>query len=183
VFQSFNLFANLHLPTTLLPRSRRRNAKDPDGLLRELGLDRRARHLPGELSGGQQQRVAIARALVNDPPLILADEPTGNLDSQSGYLVLHVLERLARERGKMVLVVTHDFRFAEVADRILWLEDGEFHAAPSDEATEADPVCGMAIVPGRAAAIRTVDGRTYVFCSQICAERFDRSPSAFVRAS
>jgi putative ABC transport system ATP-binding protein len=152
-------------------------------LLRDLGLDRRARHLPGELSGGQQQRVAIARALVNDPPLILADEPTGNLDSQSGYLVLHLLERLARERCKTVLVVTHDFRFADVADRVLWLEDGEFNTAPSDEATEADPVCGMAIVPARAAATRTVDGRTYVFCSQICAERFDRSPSAFVMTS
>jgi len=146
-------------------------------------LDWIAGHGTFELSGGQQQRVAIARALVNDPPLILADEPTGNLDSQSGYLVLHLLERLARERCKTVLVVTHDFRFADVADRVLWLEDGEFNTAPSDEATEADPVCGMAIVPARAAATRTVDGRTYVFCSQICAERFDRSPSAFVMTS
>lgn len=118
---------------------------------------------------------------MNDRPLILADEPTGNLDSQSGYLVLHLQERLAKDGGKTVLVVTHDFRFADVAGRILWLEDGQFHAAPSDEATEADPVCGMAIVPARAAATRTVGGRTYVFCSQICVERFDRSPSLIAR--
>ncbi|MBI4261229.1 MAG: ABC transporter ATP-binding protein [Actinobacteria bacterium] len=130
VFQAFNLLSNLsaesnvRLPTMLLPRRRRPDDRRPRELLEELGVGNRARHRPGQLSGGQQQRVALARALVNDPALILADEPTGNLDSRSGEQVLELLERMARARGKSVLIVTHDERIAGQADRVLWLQDG-----------------------------------------------------------
>ena len=187
VFQAYNLFpslpaaSNVRLPSALLPR-RARHPERAATLLREVGLEDRREHLPGELSGGQQQRVAIARALVNDPALLLADEPTGNLDSRSGYAVIHLLERLARERMKTVLVVTHDLRISQVADRTLWLADGRWAPGPAEAAAVTDAVCGMEIVADRAAAIRTVDGRTFYFCSDICAEKFDRAPTAFDHA-
>jgi ABC-type lipoprotein export system ATPase subunit len=82
-------------------------------------------HLPSDLSGGQKQRVAIARALANDPPLILADEPTGNLDSKTGYEVMELLCcGLGRDEGHSIVIVTHDTRLRDIADRVLWLEDG-----------------------------------------------------------
>ncbi len=92
---------------------------DEDG-----GLASRRHSLPGKLSGGEKQRVAIARAFINQPPVILADEPTGNLDSQSGQDVMMILHDVARDEGRSVILVTHDPRVEDVADRILWLEDG-----------------------------------------------------------
>jgi ABC-type lipoprotein export system ATPase subunit len=128
VFQSFHLLArttaleNVELP---LLYSRRR---DIDGLgaraLEAVGLADRASHHPGELSGGQQQRVAIARALVNDPDLILADEPTGNLDRRSGLEVIALLQRLNRD-GRTVVLITHDEQLATMAKRIVRLADGK----------------------------------------------------------
>lgn len=93
-------------------------------LLRLLGLGDRMHHLPSQLSGGQQQRVAIARALANDPPLLLADEPTGNLDSAASETVLNTLERIRREVGTTIVLVTHSRELAERADRVLTLVDG-----------------------------------------------------------
>ena len=86
-------------------------------------------HLPTELSGGEQQRVAIARALINDPEIIFADEPTGNLDSKAGQGIMELLMGLAREEGKTLAVVTHDARLATLGDRILYLNDGQLAGA------------------------------------------------------
>jgi predicted ABC-type transport system involved in lysophospholipase L1 biosynthesis ATPase subunit len=92
--------------------------------LRDVGLGERMHHLPAELSGGEQQRVAIARALTNDPDIIFADEPTGNLDSKTGDSIMHLLMELARGRNKTLVVVTHDQRLASLGDRELRIVDG-----------------------------------------------------------
>jgi len=92
--------------------------------LRAVGLADRMQHLPAELSGGEQQRVAIARALTNDPDIIFADEPTGNLDSKTGDVIVDLLLNLARDRKKTLLVVTHETRLAERGDRELHIKDG-----------------------------------------------------------
>jgi ABC-type lipoprotein export system ATPase subunit len=95
-------------------------------LLAMLGLGERLDHKPADLSGGEKQRVAIARALANDPPLILADEPTGNLDSKTGQEVMELLCcGLGRDQGRSIVIVTHDHRLRSIADRVLWLEDGQ----------------------------------------------------------
>ena len=130
VFQFFNLIPtltveeNLLLPMELKGRIGPEQRRAALALLAEVGLADRAGSFPDRLSGGEQQRVAVARALANDPPLILADEPTGNLDSKTGAAVMHLLETAVRERGKSVLCATHDQRVQEVADRIVWIEDG-----------------------------------------------------------
>jgi putative ABC transport system ATP-binding protein len=130
VFQSFNLIprtraiANVELPLTYarLPRSER-HARARAALV-SVGLSDRANHLPSELSGGQQQRVAIARALVTNPAMILADEPTGNLDSRSSEEILTVFDRLS-ERGRTIVLITHEAEIAHHADRVIRLRDGE----------------------------------------------------------
>jgi putative ABC transport system ATP-binding protein len=134
VFQTFNLLARTSaLKQVMLPMQYTRNGKRiPLGererrareALEMVGLGDRMRHLPTELSGGQQQRVAIARALVNDPPIIMADEPTGNLDSKSGAEVMEILQRLHRERGITVVMVTHDEEIGAQAQRVVRLLDG-----------------------------------------------------------
>ncbi len=100
-------------------------------LLEMLGLGQRLDHRPADLSGGEKQRVAIARALANDPPLILADEPTGNLDSKTGQEVMELLCcGLGRDQGRAIVIVTHDHRLRQIADRVLWLEDGRLAEDP-----------------------------------------------------
>jgi putative ABC transport system ATP-binding protein len=131
IFQSFNLVPsmtavqNVELPLVLAgvaPALRRARALDA---LDQVGLRPRQHHRPVELSGGEQQRVAIARALVNDPPLLLADEPTGNLDSANARQIVELLARVQQEQGKTVLVVTHHLpEVAAVADRVITLADG-----------------------------------------------------------
>jgi putative ABC transport system ATP-binding protein len=131
VFQSFNLIPvltaeeNIELPL-LLTRLNGRDRRRRVGTALELvGLTERARHLPRQMSGGQEQRVAIARALVTDPTLVVADEPTGNLDSQSARDVLGLLQSLARETGRTVIMVTHDPKAAAFGTRTIYLEKGE----------------------------------------------------------
>ncbi len=130
IFQFFNLMPtltameNVMLPALLegkYPRELETRAGD---LLGRVGLGQRLHHLPGELSGGEMQRVAIARALVNAPGILLADEPTGNLDSHSGQQVLALLREVATETGAAVVMVTHDKHAAAVGDRLLTLQDG-----------------------------------------------------------
>lgn len=136
IFQFFNLIPTLTaLENVALPiqfaRQRRFNPdKRAKALLELLGLKDRMRHRPSELSGGQQQRVAIARALANNPPLVLADEPTGNLDTESGLLVLEALHNIRRETGTTIVIVTHDQSMAENTDRTLTLIDGEIIQSP-----------------------------------------------------
>jgi putative ABC transport system ATP-binding protein len=132
IFQAFNLFEALtaleNVEVALnLHGVRGREARDNAlRLLDAVGLAGRAHHLPRDLSGGEKQRVSIARALAGSPPIVLADEPTGNLDWKNGQRVVELLAREARERGRAVVVVTHDGRMETMADRILHIEDGRF---------------------------------------------------------
>ena len=134
VFQSFHLIArltaaeNVELPLTLAGIPPRERAPRVAAALAALGLESRASHRPAELSGGQRQRVAIARATIMRPPLLLADEPTGNLDSQAGAQVVEILERLHREEGVTLLMVTHDPAIGQRATRRLRISDGRVAA-------------------------------------------------------
>ena len=132
IFQMYNLmpvlsaFENVELPLLLTPLSRAERRKHVDASLRIVGLSDRAAHYPRQLSGGQEQRVAIARAIANDPVLLLADEPTGNLDATSAQEVLELLEQLNAEFGTTIIMVTHDPKAARRAKRLLHLEKGTF---------------------------------------------------------
>jgi putative ABC transport system ATP-binding protein len=128
IFQFFNLLPmltaeeNIRLPLELA--STKRDKKWTDGLIDKVGLDDRRKHRPSELSGGQQQRVAIARALVSRPTVMFADEPTGNLDSQTSAEILRLLAESVQEFGQTTVMVTHDAHAAAIADRVLFLADG-----------------------------------------------------------
>jgi putative ABC transport system ATP-binding protein len=131
VFQSFNLYPtlnaveNVELPMMIVEKNTKERKKRALNLLKIVGMEKRADHLPSQLSGGERQRVAIARALANDPSLILADEPTGNLDSKTGYEIMLFLNRLQKKEGKTVVMVTHEKDIAKYAKRIIHLRDGE----------------------------------------------------------
>ena len=131
IFQVFNLVPvlsardNVELPLRLLNLSKERRRKQVETALEIVGLSDRAGHLPSQLSGGQEQRVAIARALATDPKIIIADEPTGNLDEKSGEQVVDVLRRLTSEFNKTIILVTHDSEIAQHADRTLYLRHGQ----------------------------------------------------------
>ena len=131
VFQTFNLipvltaFENVELPLLLTTLGGRERRQHVEAALSLVGLADRMRHLPRQMSGGQEQRVAIARALVTDPTLVVADEPTGNLDAQSAADVLNLLQTMNRTAGKTIVMVTHDPRAASYASRTVHLEKGE----------------------------------------------------------
>ncbi|MCP9624125.1 ATP-binding cassette domain-containing protein [Nocardia otitidiscaviarum] len=185
VFQSYNLLGalsaleNVALPAALAGASHRTRRDRAEALLARLGLAHRSRHRPDALSGGEQQRVAIARALINDPSLLLADEPTANLDAASGYQVLHLLQEIAADERKTIVIVTHDHRITAVADRLLWLAEGQLRDRETAFVTAADPVCGMEIMVERAAGHRTAGGRTLYFCSRICLDKYDADPQRY----
>lgn len=130
IFQNFNLIGvltaleNVALPTVFAGLPWEEGLKKAEELLRLVGLGDRLEHLPSELSAGQQQRVAIARAMVNDPDIILADEPTGNLDHETGRRIIGLLQRLNRERGVTIIAATHDVEMIKGSDRVVWLRDG-----------------------------------------------------------
>lgn len=134
IFQSFQLIPTLSawenvavplFPEKMKEEDRRERAVT---LLKQMQLEHRLDHLPGAMSGGEKQRVAIARALVNHPKIIFADEPTGNLDSQTGQAIMQLLETLHKEHGMTILMVTHDLELSKTADRVLRMQDGEIVA-------------------------------------------------------
>jgi putative ABC transport system ATP-binding protein len=130
IFQFFNLLPtlsaeeNITLPLIIDGRNPRQHQQRVDALLALVGLVDRRHHKPDQLSGGEQQRVAIARALVTEPAIVLADEPTGNLDSKTGTVIMELLRRSCDELGQTIIVVTHDPKAAAYADRIVFLSDG-----------------------------------------------------------
>ena len=132
IFQDFNLLSaltvleNVALVASLAGRKKGQAQQKAERLLTQLGLGERLHFLPEKLSGGEKQRVAVARALINDPAILFADEPTANLDSKIGLEIMRLLRAIAREQGRSVVIVSHDQRIRDIADRVLWLEDGEF---------------------------------------------------------
>jgi putative ABC transport system ATP-binding protein len=130
VFQNYNLLANftarenVEVPMALAGLSRRERRRKSDKLLESVGLADRAKHYPSELSGGQQQRVAIARALANDPPILIGDEITGELDSKTGFEVMEIVAGLSQDQGTTIVYVTHDPRMSKFAGRVIQLRDG-----------------------------------------------------------
>jgi len=153
VFQAFHLMdeltaqENVELPALLAGHPPRDAARRATNLLDAVGLTDRAGYLPQALSGGQRQRVAIARALVNEPAVVLADEPTGNLDSAATSEVLRLLQTLHRS-GRALVVVTHDARIAAIADRVVTMRDGGFVGETRPERRATDDLTGRAAVGG-----------------------------------
>ena len=147
VFQSFNLvprtsaLENVELPLIYAGVGASERARRARAALAEVGLSDRERSMPNQLSGGQQQRVALARALVNNPSLILADEPTGALDTRTSVEVMEIFQRLNRERNLTIIVVTHEHDIAEYAQRVIHFRDGRIHSdAPVEHRRDAGEV-------------------------------------------
>ena len=185
IFQSFNLWEslsvleNVELPLNMGGLTGRPARERARVLLVDRGLESRLAFRTRDLSGGEKQRVSIARALANEPRLLLADEPTANLDSKHGRDVMHLLHEIAKKGDRAVIVVSHDERIREVADRVLWLEDGRFKDMGR---LVIDPVCGMSVDMERTAASLEHDGRVYYFCSRGCSWEFQEDPASFARA-
>jgi putative ABC transport system ATP-binding protein len=183
IFQDFNLLSalscldNVAIVAQLTGLSSKAARQRAQQLLEQLGLGHRLSFLPEKLSGGEKQRIAIARALVNQPDLILADEPTANLDSHHGHETMRLLRRIAREENRSVIIVSHDQRIKDIADRVLWLEDGQFKEVVE---MTIDPVCGMVV--DRAAAPAHIDheGRLFYFCARGCLDEFLQAPERFL---
>lgn len=187
VFQAFNLLdpltaeENILFPSQLKKQDKLEVHAYCEHLMEKLGLLHRRHSLPRTLSGGEKQRVAIARALINRPPIILADEPTGNLDSQSGQDVMMILHDISRVEGCGVIVVTHDPRVEDIADRILWLEDGALQTRRAEEHTwMKDPVCGMRVDAWRAIYSTNFHDQPFYFCSERCLDKFKRDPGLYI---
>jgi putative ABC transport system ATP-binding protein len=134
VFQFFNLLPrltalkNIELPLAISGVSEKEMAERAKQMMEFVGLEARENHRPSELSGGEQQRVAIARALITNPKIILADEPTGNLDTKTGWEIVQLMKKLNEEKNQTFIVITHDQHIAETADRIVHLKDGSIEA-------------------------------------------------------
>lgn len=130
VFQTYNLISktnalkNVELPMLYAGMGKKERQQRAEELLAMVGMEDRMKHLPEELSGGQKQRVAIARAMANDPAIILADEPTGALDSETGRMVMDIFKRLNKEQGKTIVLITHSLELAEETKRIITIKDG-----------------------------------------------------------
>ncbi len=144
VFQTYNLVArttalkNVELPMLYAGTSRGARKKRALELLRMMDMEERMKHSPDELSGGQKQRVAIARAMANDPAIILADEPTGALDSETGRMIMDIFHRLNKEQGKTIILITHSPELADETQRILTLKDGRITGERKGSGKRAD---------------------------------------------
>jgi putative ABC transport system ATP-binding protein len=141
IFQNFNLITvltaleNVALPTVFAGIPRKEGLKKAEGLLQSVGLGERMNHKPTQLSAGQQQRVAIARALANDPAIILADEPTGNLDLNTGTEIINLLHGLNKTRGLTLVAATHDLKMIKASDRVVLMRDGKIEKIELAEST------------------------------------------------
>ena len=175
IFQDFNLIAalsareNVEVALNIAGVTGRPARERAQALGADMGLRERLDFPVEKLSGGEKQRVAIARAIVNRPALILADEPTANLDSHHGAETMRLLRALAKEEGTTVVIVSHDERLREIADRVLWLEDGRFKTL---QALVRDPTCGMLVDPQEAPASLEAEGERLFFCSAGCQGEF-----------
>lgn len=184
IFQDFNLLAalsardNVAIVAELAGIGRQAARRRAHVLLEELGLGNRLAFLPEKLSGGEKQRVAIARSLANEPSLILADEPTANVDSKIGHDLMNLFRRVTSEQGRSAVIVSHDQRIRTIADRVLWLEDGQLTAMGG---LPVDPVCGMAIERTDAPTTEW-KGQRFTFCSAGCLAEFQADPDHFVSA-
>jgi len=183
IFQDFNLLSalscldNVAMVGQLNGLPRREARKHARVLLEQLGLGHRLNFLPKKLSGGEKQRVAIARSLINKPDIILADEPTANLDSHHGHETMRLLRRIAKEENRSVIIVSHDQRIRDIADRVYWLEDGEFKNMVE---MALDPVCQMSVDRESAPARAEWGGITYYFCANGCREVFLKEPEIYL---
>ena len=181
VFQDFNLLTalsaaeNVALAANLGGVTGREAQRRAAAALERVGLGGRLSFRPDQLSGGEKQRVAVARALVNSPAVILADEPTANLDSANGRQVARLLHSLAVEEQRAVVIVTHDSRLHDIADRVLWLEDGALRQL---DTLVTDPVCRMSIVPAATPHVEH-EGTLWWFCSTACRDEFLGDPGRF----
>ncbi len=184
IFQTFNLLEaltaseNVELALNVAGTVGAAARGRAEGLLMNADLKHRLRFLPRQLSGGEKQRVSIARALANQPLLVLADEPTANLDSKHGHEVVLLLRDIAKKQGRTVIIVSHDHRIREVADRVLWLEDGRFKDMGR---LATDPVCGMKVEVEGTPALE-YEGVIYHFCAEGCRWEFEQDPARFVAA-
>jgi len=183
IFQDFHLLSalsaldNVAIVAEMSGLKRSEARANASAILKDLRLGDRLNFLPEKLSGGEKQRVAIARALINNPSLILADEPTANLDSSTGHEVMRLLRNIAKTQAKSVLIVSHDSRIRDIADRVLWLEDGRFKEMA---ALITDPVCGMTVERDQDLATDW-QGQTYYFCARGCREEFLGAPELFLK--
>jgi len=183
IFQDFNLLSalscldNVAIVGQLNGLSRREARKRAQVILEQLGLGHRLNFLPEKLSGGEKQRVAIARSLINKPSIILADEPTANLDSHHGHETMRLLRRIAKDENRSVIIVSHDQRIRDIADRVFWLEDGEFKDMVE---MSRDPVCGMSVDRENAPAQANWDGEIFFFCANGCRREFLEEPERYL---
>ncbi|MBR1735990.1 MAG: ABC transporter ATP-binding protein [Firmicutes bacterium] len=144
VFQSYNLMPtltaieNVTLPLIFQGVKRKIRNKAAVKMLKAVGLEGRLKHKPSEMSGGQQQRVSIARAFVNNPEIVFADEPTGNLDTKTTYEMMDLITRTARENGQTLIIVTHDTELAPYADAVIHIRDGKIEKVEINEKTEGE---------------------------------------------
>ncbi|HEY9555612.1 MAG TPA: ATP-binding cassette domain-containing protein [Acidimicrobiales bacterium] len=184
VFQDFNLLSalsareNVELACNLGGTTGSKARDRADHLLERVGLAHRTEFRPDQLSGGEKQRVAIARALANNPSVLLADEPTANLDSSHGREIGRLLRQLAEEDGRSVIMVSHDERLREVADRTLWLEDGLLREILG---LATDPVCGMSVERDTSLHLQS-EGEEWWFCSDACRADFALNPDRYASA-
>ena len=180
IFQSFNLLSalnaseNVEVVMRLAGVGKAKAQSRAEELLLMLGLKHRLRHKPADLSGGERQRVSIARALANDAHLILADEPTANLDSQRGHDVMQMLKEIGKKEDRSILIASHDQRIRDFADRVVWMEDGKTR----DIRSVKDPVCGMVLDEASALVRLSCKGSVYFFCGQTCRDTFVKSQGA-----
>ena len=184
IFQTANLFSaltaiqNVELVFNMGGIKGERARQRARELLEKLDMGERLSHKPSKLSGGEQQRVAIARAMANNPRILLADEPTANLDSKTGQAVIELLRDIAKKQGKTVVIVSHDLRIRYLVDRVLWLEDGCLRVRWSEGVT-IDPVCLMIVEKKKTLNIAEYVGEKHYFCSPECKKEFEANPLKF----